>query len=148
MMRLLVAALVAALLFGVSTAQVAQRSYLPTISNGAPVEASPDDGVAAPEPCRIDVVYDLNVPAGYETFRGADISGPICFNDGSFFWAATGRRPDGFFGVLLFRQYSNRVENVKLPRDIEGRGQLSREGGAVWLIAHDNDTSVIMRVWP
>ncbi len=137
MMRLLMAVLVAALLFGVSTAQVAQRTYLPTVRSGT-----------AAEPCRIDVVYDLNVPAGYETYRGADISGPICMNDGSFFWAVTGRRPDGFFGVLLFRQYTNRVENVKLPRDIEGRGQLSREGGAVWLIAHDNDTSVIMRVSP
>ena len=144
MMRLLVAALVAVLLFGVSTAQVAQRTYLPTVR----VVSSPDDGAAAVETCAIDVVYDLKVPPGYETFRGADISGPICFNDGSFLWAATGRRPDGFFGVLLFRQYINRVENVKLPRDIEGRGQLSREGGAVWLIAHDNDQSVIMRVSP
>ena len=148
MIRLLVAALVAALLFGVSTAQTTGRTYLPTVRNGAAVVSSPDDGVAAPEPCGIDVVYALKVPAGYTTFRGADISGPICFNDGSFLWAATGRRPDGFFGVLLFRQYSNRVENVPLPRDVEGRGQLSREGGAVWLIAHDNDTSVIMRVSP
>jgi len=144
MIRLLVAVLVAVLLFGVSTAQVAQQTYLPTVR----VVSSPDDGVAAVEPCGIDVVYTLNVPAGYTTFRGADISGPICFNDGSFLWAATGRRPDGFFGVLLFRQYINRVENVKLPRDVEGRGQLSREGGAVWLIAHDTNQSVIMRVSP
>jgi len=148
MIRLLVAALVAVLLFGVSTAQVAQRTYLPTVRGGAAVVSSPDDGAAAVEPCRIDVVYDLRVPDGYDTYAGADISGPICMSDGSFLWAVTGRRPDGFFGVLLFRQYINRVENVKLPRDIEGRGQLSREGGAVWLIAHDNDQSVIMRVSP
>jgi len=148
MIRLLGAALVAVLLFGVSTAQVAERTYLPTVRNGASVIPAPDDGMAAVEPCGIDVVYDLNVPAGYTTFRGADISGPICFNDGSFLWAATGRRPDGFFGVLLFKQSINRVENVPLPRDIEGRGQLSREGDGVWLIAHDNDQSVIMRVSP
>jgi len=135
--RLLVAALVAGLLFGVSTqAAPAERTYLPIVGGGTA------------EPCGIDVVYDLKVPPGYETFRGADISGPICLSDGSFLWSATGRRPDGFFGVLLFRQYSNRVENVKLPRDIEGRGQLSRERDGVWLIAHDNDTSVIMRVSP
>ena len=148
MIRLLVAALVAVLLFGVSTAQVAQQTYLPTVRNGVAVIPAPDDGVAAVELCRIDVVYDLNVPPGYTTFRGADISGPICLSDGSFLWAATGRRPDGFFGVLLFKQSINRVENVPLPRDIEGRGQLSREGDGVWLIAHDNDQSVIMRVSP
>jgi|GEM_PF-6523554 len=144
MMRLLVAALVAGLLFGVSTAQTTGRTYLPTVR----VVSSPDDGVPAVEPCGIDVVYTLKVPPGYETFRGADISGPICFNDGSFLWAATGRRPDGFFGVLLFRQRITGVENVKLPRDIEGRGQLSREGDGVWLIAHDTNQSVIMRVSP
>ncbi len=147
MTRLLVALLVAVLLFGVSTAHVAQRTYLPTVRGGSAVD-SPGDGGAVVERCAIDVVYDLKVPSGYTTFRGADISGPICVNDGSFLWAATGRRPDGFFGVLLFRQYSNRVENVKLPRDIEGRGQLSREGDGVWLIAHDNDEAVIMRVSP
>jgi len=148
MMRLLVAALVAGLLFGVSTAQVAERTYLPTVRGGTSVIPSPDDGVAAPEPCGIDVVYDLKVPPGYETFRGADISGPICFNDGSFLWAATGRRPDGFFGVLLFRQRITGVENIPLPRDVEGRGQLSREGDGVWLIAHDTNQAVIMRVSP
>ncbi len=117
-------------------AAAVQRTYFPAVGNGAP------------EPCGIDVVYDLKVPKGYETFRGADISGPICFNDGSFLWAATGRRPDGFFGVLLFRQRITGVENVKLPRDVEGRGQLSREGDGVWLIAHDTNQSVIMRVSP
>ena len=148
MIRLLVAVLVAVLLFGVSTAHVAQRTYLPTVRNGAAVVSSPDDGGGTVYPCLVDLVYDLKVPGGYEIYRGADISGPICMSDGSFLWSATGRRPDGFFGVLLFRQYINRVENVKLPRDVEGRGQLSREGAGVWLIAHDNDQAVIMRVSP
>ncbi len=82
MTRLLVAALVAVLLFGVSTAETTSRAYLPTVHREQQAQPAQPRGA-----------YDLRPPDGLRCFH-SDVT-VVPASDGSVWWNALCQNGEG-----------------------------------------------------
>lgn len=70
---------------------------------------------------------DINEPGGYQLYGGATVT---AFQDaaGWVFWSFCGKRPDGKFLQLVFRQLGTAIAiPVTLPEEVGGRGSLCLE---------------------